>query len=137
MLLGNKGEPTARELRYFGLILALFFCAVAALARWKWQAIVLGWLLGFIGIAVAIAYYALPSLRRPTFLAWHRLLLPVQRLISYLVLGIVYYLVFTPVGILLRLLGRDSLGRTFAPHLTSYFVRRPIELDPARYFRQF
>jgi hypothetical protein len=137
MLLGNKGEPTPRELRYFGLMLAVFLCAVGALARWKWQAVVAGWLLGFVGIGVAVAYYALPSLRRPTFLVWHRLLLPVQRVISYLVLAVVYYLVFTPVGLLLRLLGRDSLGRSFEPRLSSYFVRRQIDLDPARYFRQF
>jgi hypothetical protein len=137
MLLGNPGEPTPRELRYFGLALAAFFCAVGALAQWKWQAVGVAWLMGFLGVAVGVAYYALPSLRRPIFVTWHRLLLPLQRTISYLVLGIVYYLVFTPVGLLLKLMSRDSLGRAFEPKLSSYFVRRQTDLDPARYFRQF
>ena len=137
MLLGDRHEPTPRELRYFGLMLATFLGVIGALARWKWQAPVAAWLLGCLGIVVAVAYYALPSLRRPLFLAWHTLLLPVQRTISYVVLTIVYYLVFTPVGLFLRLLGRDSLGRAFEPQTDSYFVPRRIEHDPARYFRQF
>ena len=137
MLLGDKHEPTLKELRYFGLMLALFLVVVGTLARWKWHAPVAGLALGCLGVVVAIAYYALPSLRRPLFLAWHTLLLPVQRLISYVVLTLVYYLVFTPVGLVLRLLERDALGRTFEPQANSYFVRRRIENDPARYFRQF
>lgn len=137
MFLGDTHEPTARELRYFGLMLAAFLGVVGALARWKWQAPVAGWLLGILGAAVGVAYYALPPLRRPLFLAWHRLLHPVQTTISYVVLAIVYYLVFTPAGWLLRRLGRDALGRRFEPQASSYFVRRRTARDPARYFRQF
>jgi hypothetical protein len=137
MFFGDMQEPTQRELRYFGLMLAAFLCVVGALARWKWQAPVAGWLLGSLGAVVAVAYYALPPLRRPLFLAWRALLRPVQRTISYVVLAVVYYLVFTPVGMLLRLLGRDALGRGFESEASSYFVRRRVALDPARYFRQF
>jgi len=137
MLLGDKHEPTPKELRYFGLLLALFLGIFGALAVWRWHTPVAGWLLGCLGIAVAIAYYALPSLRRPLFLTWHTLLSPVQRTVSFLVLVFVYYVVFTPLGLFLRLLGRDALGRVFEHQATSYFVRRRIERDPARYFRQF
>ena len=137
MFLGDAQEPTARELRYFGLVLAAFLCVVGALARWRWQAPVAGWLLGSLALAVGLAYYALPSLRRPLYLAWSALLLPLRLAVSYLVLAIVHYLVFTPVGLLLRLLGRDALGRRFDSETTSYFVRRRIALDPARYFRQY
>ena len=137
MFLGDAQEPTARELRYFGLVLAAFLCVVGALARWRWQAPVAGWLLGSLALAVGLAYYALPPLRRPLYLAWSGLLLPLRLAVSYLVLAIVHYLVFTPVGLLLRLLGRDALGRRFDSETTSYFVRRRIALDPARYFRQY
>jgi hypothetical protein len=137
MFLGDSQEPTPRELRYFGLALAGFLGVVGALARWKWQAPAAGWLLGCLGAAVAVAYYAMPPLRRPLFLAWRMLLHPVQRTVSYVVLAFAYYLVFTPVGLLLRLVGRDSLGGGFESETTSYFVRRRITSDPARYFRQF
>ena len=137
MFLAPGNEPTPRELRYFGLMLAPFLVVVGALARWKWQAPLAGWLLASIGIVVAVAYYALPSLRRPLFLAWRALVSPVQRAISYVVLAVIYYLVFTPVGLLQRLLGRDPMGRAFERDARSYFVRRRIASDPERYFRQF
>lgn len=138
MSLGDKHEPTTLELRYFGLMLAAFLGLVGALARWKWRAPMAGWLLGSLALVVAVTYYALPPLRRPLLVAWRTMLLPVERTISYVLLAIVYYLVFTPLGLFLRRLGRDELGRGFEPQAKSYyFVRRRIESDPARYFRQF
>jgi hypothetical protein len=137
MFLGAGKEPTPRELRYFGLMLAAFLGAVGAVARWKWQAPVAAWLLASIGVIVVVAYYALPPLRRPLFVTWRALLFPVQRAISYGVLAVVYYLVFTPVGLFRRLMGRDPMGRVFEPEANSYFVRRRTVLVPGRYFRQF
>jgi hypothetical protein len=138
MLLGDKDEPSALALRSFGLMLAGFLGLVGAMAWWRWHAPVAGWLLGSLALVVAVAYYGLPPLRRPLLAAWRTLLLPVERTISFVVLAIVYFLVFTPVGLFLRLLGRDPLGRGFEPLAESYYlVRRRIESDPGRYFRQF
>src|SRR5262245_5147589 len=137
MLLGDPHEPTPRELRYFGLLVGACLVIIGPLALCKFGLPIAGWLLGSLGIVVVVAYYALPPLRRPLFLAWHTMLLPVQRTLSYAVLVIVYYLVFTPVGLVLRAMGRDVLRRAFEARADSYFVRRRIERDPARYFRQF
>lgn len=137
MPLGDKHEPTALELRYFGLMLAAFLGLVSALARWRWRAPVAAWLLGSLALVVAVTYYALAPLRRPLLLAWRTAWRPVQRTVSYLALAIVYYLVFTPVGLILRVVGRDPLERRFEPEVPSYFVRRRTVRDPDRYFRQF
>ena len=137
MFLGGRREPTPRELSSFGLMLAVFLGVIGAVATWRWHAPVTGGVLASLAVVVAVLYYALPPLRRPLFLAWQTLLLPVQRTTSFVVLMLVYGLVFTPVGVLLRLLGRDPLGRSFELRADSYFVPRRIENDPARYFRQF
>jgi hypothetical protein len=137
MPLGDRHEPTTLELRYFGLMLAAFLGLVSALAWWKWRAPVTAWLLGSLALVVAVIYYALPPLRRPLLLAWRAALRPVQGTVSYLVLAIVYYLVFTPVGLILRVVGRDPLERRFEPEVRSYLVRRRPAREPARYFRQF
>jgi hypothetical protein len=137
MRLGDHHEPTALELRYFGLMLAVFLGLVSVLAGWRWRAPVAAWLLGSLAVVVAVTYYALPPLRRPLLLAWRAALRPVQGTVSYLVLAIVYFLVFTPVGLILRVMGRDPLERRFEPEVRSYFVRRRTARDPARYFRQF
>ncbi|HUP42184.1 MAG TPA: SxtJ family membrane protein [Thermoanaerobaculia bacterium] len=56
--------------------------------------------------------------------------------LSYLVLGIVYYLVLTPVGLLLRLAGHDPLERAREEGRPSYWVERQPARELGRYFRQ-
>jgi hypothetical protein len=56
---------------------------------------------------------------------------------SRVVLGCLYYGVFAPVGLVLRLAGRDALGLRPAPGRASYWEPRPEVVDVGRYFRQF
>ena len=62
---------------------------------------------------------------------------PIGWTLSHLVLGAVYYGVFTPIGLVMRLLGHDPLERRFDPTATSYWIERTDRSDPARHFRQF
>lgn len=48
-----------------------------------------------------------------------------------------YFVVFTPLGLLSRLLGRDPLTRRFDPHADSYWVPVASREDPSSYFEQF
>jgi cytochrome c biogenesis factor len=55
-----------------------------------------------------------------------------------LILILLFYLVFTPIGLLLRLLGKDLLNRRFDRDAATYWVDREKEpFDPKRYERQF
>jgi hypothetical protein len=136
MAVARSRPPTQPELRWFGLLLLLLFCVLAALAAWRFEAprAALG-LAGF-GAALALAYYALPPLRRPLWLAWMRAVAPLGRLVSHAVLGLVYFGVITPIGVAMRLAGRDKLERRFDPSAPSYWSARPREADPSRYLRQ-
>ena len=49
----------------------------------------------------------------------------------------IYYLVLTPVGLLLRIRGYDPLNRKFQPRADTYWVERETSVDTDRYFRQF
>jgi hypothetical protein len=62
---------------------------------------------------------------------------PIGWTISHLLLLIVYYVILTPVGLAMRLAGRDPLDRSPDPAAESYWVRRTPPDSPARYFRQF
>jgi hypothetical protein len=63
--------------------------------------------------------------------------LPIGWTISHLVLGAVYYLVLTPIGLVMRLLGRDPMQRRFDRSAKSYWIERTPRTDPSRHFRQF
>ena len=58
-------------------------------------------------------YYAIPNVRRLLYLGWMRVFYPIGWVVSHLLLAIVYYLVLTPIGLVMRLFGGDPMHRGF------------------------
>jgi len=122
---------------WFGVTLPVFFAligGVVRLATGEWTAPLLVWTFG---AASTLIYYTLRPLRRPLDLAWMYLLFPIGWAMSYLVSGLMYYLVITPIGLLMRALGRDLMQRRFEPDATSYWVPHRAAQGLSQYFHQF
>ncbi|MHC4176359.1 MAG: DUF5989 family protein, partial [Planctomycetota bacterium] len=68
-----------------------------------------------------------PRLMRLVYLGTVYATLPIALVVSILVLLLVYYLVLTPTGLLMRLFGYDPMHRRFDPHATTYWVPRQQE----------
>jgi hypothetical protein len=130
-------NPSARDLKWFGLLLLAFFGLLAAMAQWRFGAPSSARLLLAVGAALSAVYYAVPPLRRWIFLAWMFAAFPIGWTISHVLLFVVYFGVLTPVGLVLRVLGKDPLDRAFDRDASSYWIARPRVDDPRRYFRQF
>ena len=130
-------NPSRRELAWFGAIFAVFFAIVGALARWQFGTTATSTVIWIAAGSTTVLYYLLPSLRRPLYLGWMYLAFPIGWVISHVILAIVYYVVFTLTGLVLRLLGRDPLQRRFEPDAPTYWVEHRPGGKPARYFRQF
>jgi hypothetical protein len=62
---------------------------------------------------------------------------PIGWLMSRFVLASLFYLVFTPIGFLFRLLGRDPLQRTYQTEETTYWEPKPVARGKQDYLRQF
>ncbi len=129
--------PPARTLRQFAGLWLVFF-AVLATAR--------GLRDGVTSAALALAALALtvgplglwrPALVRPVYVAAVVLTFPLGWLTSRLLLAALYYGVFTPLGLALRLTGRDGLRLRPCPQQASYWAERPAPQDVSRYFHQF
>jgi CHASE2 domain-containing sensor protein len=128
-------EPTRLELRLFGLLFALFCGFLGGLLRWRSDARTAALVVWGIGLACMLLYYAVPAIQRIAFRAWIRVTFPIGWTVSHAVLAIVYYAIFTPIGLLMRLSGRDTLQRRRGAQ--RYWVaRRPADVR-ARYFKQF
>ncbi len=131
-------HPTLRQLRQFGWIWMAFVTFFGAVAWFKFDSPVLARGLWVAAIAVPVLGWAVPKFMRFVFLGMSYLAWPIGFVVSHLVLAGVYYLVLTPIGLLMRLFGYDSMKRTFDREATSYWVSRsPDEVDPKRHFRQF
>lgn len=117
-------ELDRRGLRDFGLLMAAVIGVLfGLLLPWLFER---GWPIWPWIIAVAFALPALvaPGILRPIYRGWMRFGLFMSRIMTPLVLGIVFFLVFTPVALILRLVGKDAMHRKLDPRADSYRVDR-------------
>jgi hypothetical protein len=116
----------------FGAVFALLGCwPLTRLDPPYWQ------MLTVAAAFAAVAAFA-PTLLRPLNAVWHRIGLALHAIVSPLVMGLVFFLCVTPIGVVMRLFGRDILSLKRRPELESYWVvRRPPGPDPKSMINQF
>ena len=132
-----KLNPTRSDLKWFGLMMLVFFGILGTVFYFKVKTLNTAYTLWSLGVVVAFVYYLAPRLRHPMYVGWMRAVFPLGWLISHVVLSIVYYVVVTPIGLIMRLFRYDPMKRHFEPDSPSYWVEHKTGVDPARYFRQF
>lgn len=130
-------NPTPRDLRWFGLLLPVFVALVGALARWKLGAPVAALGIWSAGGTLAAVYWIAPPLRRPIFVGWMYVALPIGWTVSHVMIGIVYFGVVTPIGLASRLIRGDTLHRRPDGSAPTYWIERPRRTGTRRYLRQF
>jgi hypothetical protein len=90
------------------------------------------WALGIAALVATIAL-ARPAALRPVHAAWMTFARALGWANTRILLGLVFYLVLAPLGIAMRLAGRDALRLKFDPDATTYAVpRRPRPGDHMR-----
>ena len=108
--------------RAFGFVFVGAFLVIGMLPL-VWGSGVRVWSLmvaaGFMLVALAA-----PSLLGPLNRAWMRLGMLLHRIVSPIVLGIMFFLVITPMGIVMRLLGKDPLRLRYDGNASTYWVDR-------------
>lgn len=135
-LLDINWKPSQRELRAFALMWLGFFALLGVYALWRHEsprAAVAFWAVAAAGIVGLLR----PGTFRPVYVVWMALVLPIGWTVSHLLLMIVYYLVLTPIGLLMRLFGYDPLQRGFDRSAPSYWTPHDPGADAGRYFKQF
>lgn len=124
------------SVRGFGWTMAIAFVLAALLLAWwgKSWAIWL-WLPAVIFAALTVLA---PRWLAPLNRAWFRFGILLGRLIDPLVMGVIFFLVVTPMALARRRYMRASLGLDFDPAASSYWKARiPPGPDPAGMPRQF
>lgn len=86
--------------------------------------------------ACGVLGWAAPRWLRPLYIGLLAAGVPVGFLVSHLVLGLVFFGVMTPIGLVFRVCGRDVLERKMDRGAATYWQRRSPITDVARYYRQ-
>lgn len=135
MLEINK-NPSAKELVWFGLLLVIFAGGVGSWLFWGGSPFA-GKLVWGIGGGLAAVFFAVPPLRKPIYLGWLYAAYPIGYVVSHVIMGVIFYGVVTPVGLLVRTFGKDPLDRAIDKNAKSYWVPHTTGREPSRYFKQF
>jgi hypothetical protein len=131
-------QPSRRELRQFaGIWFPACFALVGFWAFRKTGALPLAGAIWGAGAAASLVAFFVPAVARWLWIVWMCAAFPIGWTVSHVLMGVIYYLVVTPIGWLLRLAGRDSMGRKFDRAAATYWApHRPPETTDS-YFRQF
>jgi hypothetical protein len=118
----QAAESETSSDRSFGLVFAGVLTLLAAHNAWHHRALWPLWL------ALAAVFLVL-ALVRPQVLAplnriWTRLGLLLGRVMSPVVLGLMYFVIVTPIGVLMRWVGQDPLRLRGDPGAHSYWIVR-------------
>jgi hypothetical protein len=127
-------NPSLRELRQFAGLCLVCFGGMAAwmyarhgIGPWPTTMAALAGVLGLPGIVF-------PRLLRPIYVGWLVAVFPIGWTVSHVLLGLIFYGIVTPIGLLLRLSGRDPMNRKFDRQAKSYWIEHE-PAETARYFR--
>ena len=129
-------NPQAKQLRQFA---GIWFPAFCALVGWSiarktghWHEVEVVWIVAGV---ISIAGLVFPPIIRPVFVGLILLTYPIGWVVSHVLLGLIFYGIVTPIGIILRLTGHDPL-QINAPLGNSLWKSPTGKTDPASYLRQ-
>jgi TRAP-type C4-dicarboxylate transport system permease small subunit len=128
-------KPSARTLRQFAGLFMIFFMGIAGWRAWHHVTDRGTRTLALLALVVGVAGMAYPLAVRWIYTGWMIAAFPIGWTVSRVMLGVLFYLVFTPMAMVFRLMGRDVL-RLKRRQAGSYWTPRPSPDNVKEYFRQ-
>ena len=130
----NPDRKTLAEFSEFGMFFLgmvaapmAYFKGQPTVAAAFWVAAVAGRILGVVK----------PEWLKPVFVGMMVATWPIGWVVSHLSLGLLFYGVITPIGLVMRLVGRDPMARRFDRSATTYWESYNPDHGMKRYLRQF
>jgi len=123
MLENSKQDVVGSSDRVFGLVFAVVFFLIALFPLlsgqgiWKWAIV--------FSLAFGLAALTAPRILSPLNRLWTRFGLLLHKITSPIILGIIFFLVITPIGIIMRMLRKDGPLKMIMDHeCRTYWIER-------------
>ena len=118
-----QDEITSKQLRSFGLIVGGIFAAIGV-----WPFILRNedplWWAVILAVCLLVPAVALPNGLFWPYKGWMAVGNVLGWINTRIILGVVFYGVITPIGLIRMWLGKDPMGRHVSPDLNSYRIPR-------------
>ncbi len=129
--------PTKRDMNILAVLFLIVPCAIGAHLLY-WRGSFYGWVWLALGISLFLSRFV-PSLFKFIFGKWVALSIIIGYFISRILLTLIFFLVITPTGLIMKLFGKDPMERKLDPEAKTYWVKHeePSEKTVERYEKQF
>jgi hypothetical protein len=124
-----------KDVRKFGLLFSAIGIVIAGITYFR-QSDTWPFFLGLAAFFLLTALVAVPLLR-PVYVGWMKFAFILGWVNTRIILGIAFFLVLTPIGILMRLFGKNPVDVRLERGRESYWVKREARYDPHQSERQF
>ncbi len=128
-------HPSLHDLRIFAAVGVIVFSVLSYTMQLK-GSFTASMVLLFAAFFLLFAGLLTPRSLRLIYLGAIYLTFPIGFVLSHLILAAVYVLVFTPVGLTMRILGYDPLRRRREPLRSTYWEPKTTARSPASYLKQ-
>jgi hypothetical protein len=116
-----KEEAEKKRLKEFGVLMAAVFTGIAALMLYRGRAVSFDLLL--LATIFMLPAYLSPLSLRPIEKVWMAFGEKMSMVMTTVLLVLTYYLVMTPIGLFLRVIGKDLLDQKLEPEAKSYWKK--------------
>ncbi len=131
-----KSQPLPSE-RSFGFLFTLVFGILAGYRAYLGASNAITICFGLFALLLLIVTLAAPGILRPFNRAWFALGMLLGRIVSPIVLGIIFFGLITPTAVISRMLGRDELRLKRRVSETYWIIRDPVGPEPESFKNQF
>jgi hypothetical protein len=129
---------TTKDIRIWALVMTVALGVVGTIQILIWghtRTAIIFWALGAAFLLPGLIY---PAALTPIFKFWLKLAAALAWFNTRLILGLSFFLVFTPMGLILRLLRKDLIKEKWDKQAASYWIERPpTPFDRTRYEKQY
>ena len=108
--------------RSFGVIFAIIFFIISFWPVFSGEALRIWSIL--VAIILLLISYLKPHILHPLNKIWFKFGLLLGAIIAPIIMGIIYFIVLTPTGLIMRLIGKDLLNKKINKSVKSYWIKR-------------
>ncbi len=133
-----KSSYSRKEIRRWAVLMAVVSAIIGTIQLFLLRhpnAATVFWLIAVVFLVDGLLF---PSLLKPVYWLWMKFAGALAWFNTRLIMALVFYLIFTPIGIILRILRVDLIKQRWDTKKPSYWIDRTDEpFDPSRYEKQY
>lgn len=131
-------RSTKKEIRTWALVMAAILVVVGVVQFFLWGHVKTATVFWTLSALFFLSGIILPTVLRPLYFLWLKFAASLAWVNTRLLIGIIFFLIFSPIGIILRILRKDLIKQSWDAQASSYWIKRPDEpFDSSRYEKQY